>query len=128
TSFYKEEDTPNPITVYRTTKHQEEIQLQNHLTKYFILRTSWLYSEHGNNFMKTMIGLSKEKNQLSVVTDQIGTPTYATDLASVIMKLISNNTNQYGIYHYSNEGVASWYDFAKAIFVEIGFIIKLVHI
>jgi len=128
TSFYKEEDTPDPISVYGATKLQGEVQLQNHLTKYFILRTSWLYSEHGNNFMKTMIRLSKEKNQLSVVTDQIGTPTYATDLASVIMKLISNNTNQYGIYHYSNEGVASWYDFAKAIFEEIGSKIKLVPI
>ncbi|HLV38821.1 dTDP-4-dehydrorhamnose reductase [Xanthomarina sp.] len=128
TSFYKEEDAPDPISVYGATKLQGEVQLQNHLTKYFILRTSWLYSEHGNNFMKTMIRLSKEKNQLSVVTDQIGTPTYATDLASVIMKLISNNTNQYGIYHYSNEGVASWYDFAKAIFEEIGSKIKLVPI
>ncbi|MCX7546571.1 dTDP-4-dehydrorhamnose reductase [Xanthomarina sp. F1114] len=128
TGFYKEEDIPNPISVYGETKHLGEAQIQNHLSKYFILRTSWLYSEHGNNFMKTMIRLSSEKEQLSVVTDQIGTPTYATDLASVILQLIVTNNNQYGIYHYSNEGVASWYDFAKAIFEEIDSKIKLLPI
>lgn len=128
TSFYHEEDAPNPLSVYGETKRQGEVQIQNHLTKYFILRTSWLYSEHGNNFMKTMIRLSKEKDQLSVVSDQIGTPTYATDLASVILQIISTNNNQYGIYHYSNEGVASWYDFAKAIFEEIDSRIKLLPI
>ncbi|MEO8933669.1 MAG: dTDP-4-dehydrorhamnose reductase, partial [Xanthomarina sp.] len=127
-NFYSEEDATNPISVYGQTKLQGEIQIQNHLTKYYILRTSWLYSEHGNNFMKTMIKLSKEKDQLSVVVDQIGTPTYATDLASVILKLITTNNTQFGIYHYSNEGVASWYDFAKAIFEEIGSKIKLLPI
>jgi dTDP-4-dehydrorhamnose reductase len=127
-SIYNEEDVTNPISVYGETKLQGEIQIKKHLTKYFILRTSWLYSEHGNNFMKTMIKLSKERNQLSVVVDQIGTPTYATDLASIILQLISTNNNQYGIYHFSNEGVASWYDFAKAIFEEIGSEIKLVPI
>ena len=86
-----------------------------------IIRTSWLYSAFGNNFVKTMIRLGKEREQLKVVFDQIGTPTYAADLAKVIMTIISRfETDKQnfvpGIYHYSNEGVASWYDFAKAIF------------
>ena len=127
-SIYNENDVTDPLSVYGETKRNGEIQIQNHLTKYFILRTSWLYSEHGNNFMKTMIKLSQEKSQLSVVADQIGTPTYATDLASVILKLISLKNTQYGIYNYSNEGVASWCDFAKAIFEETGSKIKLVPI
>ena len=127
-SIYTEEDTVNPISVYGETKLQGEVQIQNHLTKYFILRTAWLYSEHGNNFMKTMMRLSKERDQLSVVVDQVGTPTYAKDLASIILHLIVTKNNQYGIYHYSNEGVASWYDFAKAIFEEIGADLKLLPI
>jgi len=117
--IYDEKAVTNPLSVYGETKLQGEIQIQKHLTNYFILRTSWLYSEHGNNFMKTMIKLSKERTQLNVVVDQIGTPTYATDLAAIILQFISTNHIQYGIYHYSNEGVASWYDFAKAIFEEI---------
>ena len=86
-----------------------------------IIRTSWLYSAFGNNFVKTMLRLGKERDQLKVVFDQIGTPTYAADLAKVIMSIINRlETDKQnfvpGIYHYSNEGVASWYDFAKAIF------------
>ncbi|MCX7551321.1 dTDP-4-dehydrorhamnose reductase [Xanthomarina sp. F2636L] len=128
TRIYNEEAITNPISVYGETKLQGEIQIQKHLSHYFILRTSWLYSEHGNNFMKTMIKLSKERTELNVVLDQIGTPTYATDLASIILHLISKKINQYGVYHYSNEGVASWYDFAKAIFEEIDSKIKLLPI
>jgi dTDP-4-dehydrorhamnose reductase len=75
-----------------------------------------LYSEYGNNFVKTMLRLSKERTELGVISDQIGSPTYAKDLARVILKIIETNTTKYGVYHYSNEGVASWYDFAKAIF------------
>ncbi|GGG36668.1 dTDP-4-dehydrorhamnose reductase [Bizionia arctica] len=127
-SIYNEEDQPNPKSVYGETKLNGEIEIQKHLSKHFILRTSWLYSEHGNNFMKTMIRLSKEKEELSVVVDQIGTPTYAKDLALIIWQIINSNNTQYGVYHYSNEGVASWYDFAKAIFEEINSDIKLLPI
>lgn len=115
---YTETDETNPTGVYGLTKLQGEHEIKQNLNKYFILRTAWLYSEYGNNFMKSMINLSKDRDHLGVVVDQIGTPTYAKDLAEVILKIISTNSKDYGIYHYSNEGVASWYDFAKAIFEE----------
>ncbi|WP_047549275.1 dTDP-4-dehydrorhamnose reductase [Psychroserpens sp. Hel_I_66] len=113
---YNETDSTNPKSVYGQTKLDGELKIKENLSNYFIIRTSWLYSEHGNNFMKTMLRLSKERDQLSIVSDQIGTPTYAKDLAIVILKIIETESTSYGCYHYSNEGVASWYDFAKAIF------------
>ncbi|WP_369449907.1 SDR family oxidoreductase [Algibacter lectus] len=96
--------------------YKGEKEILSNLDKYFIFRTSWLYSEYGNNFMKTMLRLAETRNKISIVSDQIGTPTYAKDLAEVILQVILERNNFYGIYHYSNEGVASWYDFAKAIF------------
>ncbi|OUS02398.1 dTDP-4-dehydrorhamnose reductase [Flavobacteriales bacterium 33_180_T64] len=117
-SAYNEEDTTNPTGIYGITKLKGEQAIINHLESYFIIRTAWLYSEHGNNFLKTMIRLSKDRTELSVVVDQIGTPTYATDLAATILKVINSKSQEFGVYHYSNEGVASWYDFAKAIFDE----------
>ena len=84
--------------------------------KHFIVRTSWLYSEFAQNFMKTMLRLAKERDTLGVVNDQTGTPTYAVDLAEALVQIMKSNSHNYGIYHYSNEGVASWYDFAKRIF------------
>lgn len=119
TNAYTEKDNPNPIGVYGLSKLNGEIAIKSLSHKYFIFRTSWLYSEYSKNFMKTMIGLSKTKEELKVVDDQIGTPTYARDLAEVILNTINNKNRNYGIYHYSNEGVASWYDFAHAIFDEI---------
>lgn len=113
---YTESDIPNPTSVYGQTKLKGEELIQNEMSNYFIIRTSWLYSEYSNNFMKTMLRLAKNLKELNVVSDQIGTPTYAIDLAEVIIKLIKNNFKAYGIYHYSNEGIASWYDFAKEIF------------
>lgn len=118
TTPYTELDATNPISVYGKTKLEGELAIQNILTNYFILRTSWLYSEHGNNFMKTMLKLGKERDELSVVNDQIGTPTYAGDLAKVIIDIIKASKKTYGLYHFSNEGALSWYDFAKAIFNE----------
>lgn len=111
-----ETDEANPINAYGVTKLEGEIVLSEYVDKYYILRTSWLYSEFGANFVKTMIRLGKEKDELNVISDQIGTPTYAIDLAKAIIGIIESDNNAYGIYHYSNEGVASWYDFAKAIF------------
>ena len=113
---YLETDIAQPISVYGATKLKGEQHIIKINPKYFILRTSWLYSEHGNNFMKTMLKLAKDRDVLNIIGDQIGTPTYATDLATVIINIITTNTTDYGLYHYSNEGVASWYDFAKAIF------------
>jgi len=125
---YNENDKTNPLSVYGLTKLKGEQAIKEQLNNYFIIRTSWLYSEYESNFMKTMIKLSKNKETLSIVEDQIGTPTYASDLAEVIINLIASNSNQHGIYHYSNEGLASWYDFAKAIFDERKSNIKLTPI
>lgn len=115
-SPYNEEDKTNPIGVYGTSKLLGEEAILNSCKEFYIVRTAWLYSEHGNNFMKTMLRLAKNKEELNIVADQIGTPTYAKDLAKCLLDIIVYNNNEYGIYHYSNEGVASWYDFTKAIF------------
>ena len=113
---YSEDINTNPLGVYGHTKLLGEKELIKRNPKHFIIRTSWLYSEFNQNFMKTMLRLSRDKEELNVVSDQIGTPTYARDLAEVILYIINQDGSTYGIYHYSNEGVASWYDFAKAIF------------
>lgn len=111
---YKEDHEKNPNGVYARTKSVgEDLVLYNNSGS-IIIRTSWLYSAFGNNFMKTMIRLAKEKGHLRVVADQVGTPTWTGDLAWVILTAISNNIAP-GIYHFSNEGICSWYDFAKAI-------------
>jgi len=124
---YTEDDQTNPIGVYGLTKLNGE-KSSSLTDQYFIIRTSWLYSEHGNNFLKTMLRLGREREELSVVCDQIGTPTYAGDLAEIILKIIQDNNSSYGVYQYSNEGVASWYDFAKAIFEESDIKIRVLPI
>jgi len=111
-----ETDAPNPINVYGFSKLKGEQAIADELDRYFIIRTSWLYSEKANNFCKTMLKLAQIKSELSVISDQVGTPTYAMDLARCIIHMIASGKPAYGLYHYSNEGVASWYDFAKAIF------------
>lgn len=113
---YVEEDLTNPLSVYGKTKLDGELIIRNNSSKYFIIRTSWLYSEHKKNFMKTMLELAKNKKELGIISDQIGTPTYALDLANTILNIVNYQNKEYGVYHFSNEGVASWYDFAKAIF------------
>ncbi|MDC0407635.1 dTDP-4-dehydrorhamnose reductase [Candidatus Thioglobus sp.] len=119
---YKETDKTNPINVYGKTKLTGEKALQEAMpTNAIIIRTSWLYSEYGNNFVDTMLMLGKERDKLNVVNDQIGSPTYATDLANAILKIIENKNYQTKspateIYHYSNKGKVSWYEFAKEIF------------
>jgi dTDP-4-dehydrorhamnose reductase len=111
-----EDDIAEPINIYGLTKLEGELSVSGSLQKYYTLRTSWLYSEYGNNFVKTMLKLGAERDELRIIADQVGTPTYAMDLADCILRIISSGKNAYGTYHYSNEGVASWYDFAKAIF------------
>lgn len=118
---YKEDDKVNPQNAYGRTKLQGELNAMKENPDTVLIRTSWLYSSFGNNFVKTMMRLVSERDSLKVVCDQIGTPTYAGDFAAVILEIIQrseNNAKMFvpGIYHYSNEGVASWYDFAKAIF------------
>src|SRR5690606_29573360 len=122
---YTEEDKPNPLSVYGASKLQGELEIQNTLKEHFIIRTSWLYSEHGHNFMKTMLRLAETRDEISVVSDQIGTPTYAGDLAKVVLNIIMAEKTAYGLYHYSNGGLVSWYGFAKAIFELSGKQVKL---
>jgi dTDP-4-dehydrorhamnose reductase len=117
---YIETDMPNPLGVYGASKWQGERYIQEVMQDYFILRTSWLYSEYGNNFMKTMLSLSETREEISVVSDQIGAPTYAGDLAEVLIKIVISSSTNYGIYHYSNLGAISWYDFAVEIFKQFG--------
>lgn len=113
---YSEEAQTRPTGVYGLTKRDGEVEIQKILPRHFIVRTSWVYSEFGQNFMKTMLRLAKERDELNVVNDQIGTPTYAVDLAHALMQIIVSGKTIYGIYNFSNEGIASWYDFAKEIF------------
>ena len=111
---YIETDTPCPESVYGSTKLAGEMGVLKFCKKSVVIRTAWLYSSFGSNFVKTMLRLGREKAQLGVVFDQIGTPTYARDLASAIMTIIEKGIIP-GVFHFSNEGVISWYDFAKAI-------------
>ena len=111
---YVETDTPCPNSVYGSTKLAGELNVQKLCERTMIIRTAWLYSTFGNNFVKTMMRLGKEKPELGVIFDQIGTPTYARDLAVAIMTAINKGIVP-GVYHFSNEGVISWYDFTKAI-------------
>lgn len=142
---YTERDIPNPQSIYGQTKLAGELEIQENLTKYFIIRTSWVYSEFGTNFMKTMLRLASERDSLSVVDDQIGSPTNAVDLADAVLQIIqfsaqnpepftqnlepstlnpepcalnltSSTLSLYGTYNFSNEGQCSWYEFAKKIF------------
>ena len=119
----RSEDMPtNPLGVYGRTKLSGEQAIAEVGAKAIIIRTAWLYSEFGNNFLKTMLRLTAEKESLNVVFDQVGTPTYAGDLALVIFSIIEGNlyAGNEGIYHFSNEGVCSWYDFANEIAIAAG--------
>jgi dTDP-4-dehydrorhamnose reductase len=111
-----EDDIAEPISIYGLTKLEGEQDVAAILPQHFIIRTSWLYSEFANNFVKTMLKLGAERDELKIIADQVGTPTYAIDLAGAILDIITSGSENYGIYHYSNEGVTSWYDFAKGIF------------
>lgn len=115
---YKEIDSPNPQSVYGKTKLDGELALQKiNPRNSIIIRTSWVYSSFGTNFVKTMLRLGKECEVLNVIEDQVGTPTYAADLAKTILDILEKIENEkVEVFHYSNEGICSWYDFSKAIF------------
>ncbi len=117
---YLETDSPNPLGVYGASKWLGERKIQKNMNEYFIIRTSWLYSEYGNNFIKTMLKFSETREEISIVSDQIGSPTYAGDLAEAIIKIVLSSSTIYGVYHYSNSGAISWYDFAVEIFKNFG--------
>ena len=123
-SPYQEIDEVNPIGIYGKTKRRGELAVINSDIDGIVIRTSWLYSAYGNNFVKTMLKLGNERDELGVIFDQVGTPTNASDLAKICLKILSdessaNISTKGKIYHYSNEGVTSWYDFARAI-MELG--------
>ncbi|WP_044747467.1 dTDP-4-dehydrorhamnose reductase [Bacillus alveayuensis] len=120
---YNEFAPTNPLSVYGKSKLAGEQFVRDLHSKFFIVRTSWVYGKHGNNFVKTMLKLAQERDELMVVHDQVGCPTYTVDLSNCILELIQ--TEKYGIYHVSNSGHCSWYEFAKAIFEEAGIEVKV---
>lgn len=115
---YKEEDSKAPVTVYGVTKLQGEEQIQANTDQYYIFRTAWLYG-NGNNFVRTMLKLGETKDEISVVADQHGSPTYAEDLANMIAEAMEKKI-PYGVYHTTNQGYTTWYEFTKAIFEQAG--------
>ena len=116
--FWKPDDVCDPQSVYGRTKYEGELAVKEVLEKYFIVRIAWAFGVNGKNFIKTMLNLSKNHKRITVVNDQFGSPTYTFDLAKLLADMIV--TDKYGIYHATNEGVCSWYDFACAIFEEAG--------
>ena len=114
---YSEDDAKEPVTAYGITKLHGEEKIQENCDNYYIFRTAWLYGKGGNNFVKTMTKLGQERDELNVVSDQHGSPTYAVDLANIIKQSI-NKKIPYGIYHATNKGYTTWYDFTKEIFKE----------
>lgn len=116
---YNEDDSKEPVTAYGITKLHGEEKIQANCEKYYIFRTAWLYGHGGNNFVKTMTKLGTERDELSVVCDQHGSPTYAVDLASIIKQAIDKKI-PYGIYHATNNGFTTWYEFTKEIFAQQG--------
>ena len=130
TKPYLETDVTAPLGVYGQTKLDGEKEVQAHCEKHIIIRTSWVYSQFGNNFMKTMLRLAQDRTELNVVADQTGTPTHAVDLADVILRIIASiiqhpSSNIFGIYNFSNEGECSWYEFAQEIFKQNKVSIKI---
>lgn len=123
TTPYNEFAPTNPLSIYGKSKLAGEQFVRDLHSKFFIVRTSWVYGKHGNNFVKTMLKLAQERDELMVVHDQVGCPTYTVDLANCILELIQ--TEKYGVYHVSNSGHCSWYEFAKAIFEEAGIEVKV---
>jgi len=113
---YLEGDSTHPLNYYGASKLNGEQIIQQALSKYVIIRTSWLFSEFGNNFVKTMVRLGQEKKDLSIVADQYGSPTYAIDLAHILLTFIASSSTSYGLYHFSNHGATTWYNFAAEIF------------
>ena len=120
---WKPEDTKAPLNVYGQTKYEGELAVQKYLDQYFIIRISWVFGLNGKNFIKTMLNLGKTRDELTVVNDQIGSPTYTKDLAVLAADMIE--THQYGVYHATNEGICSWYEFACQIFKEAHMNVKV---
>ncbi len=113
---YKENDPANPINIYGKSKLSGEKQIRENYDKYFIIRISWLFGKNGKNFVNTMLRLFREKSIVKVVSDQKGSPTYTKCVAVLILNIIKNTSERYGVYHFTNEGITTWYDFAQYIY------------
>lgn len=122
-NFWKEDDPKKPLNVYGRTKYEGELNVQELIEKYFILRISWVFGVNGNNFIKTMLRVGPQCGEVGVVADQIGSPTYTYDLAKLVIDMIQ--TDKYGTYHVTNEGICSWYEFACEIFKQAGLDVKV---
>lgn len=122
-NFWKEDDPKKPLNVYGQTKYEGELNVQELIEKYFILRISWVFGVNGNNFIKTMLRVGPQCGEVGVVADQIGSPTYTYDLAKLVIDMIQ--TDKYGTYHVTNEGICSWYEFACEIFKQAGLDVKV---
>jgi dTDP-4-dehydrorhamnose reductase len=122
-NFWKPEDVCKPLNVYGESKYLGELAVESSLDKYFIVRIAWVFGENGSNFVRTMLRLAGEKSELNVVNDQVGSPTYTSDVAVLLVEMIE--TDRYGIYHVTNEGLCTWYEFALEIFKEAGIEIQV---
>ncbi len=120
---WEPDDKQTPLNVYGQTKYEGELAVLNNLEKYFIVRIAWVFGVNGKNFIKTMLNLAKTRNEISVVNDQFGSPTYTYDLAKLLVDMVL--TDKYGIYHATNEGIISWYEFACEIFKQAGIEMKV---
>jgi len=123
---FKINDTPNPVNYYGKTKYEGELEVQRLLDNYYIVRISWMFGKNGNNFIKTMLKLAKTNKEITVVSDQIGSPTYTCDLAKLLLEMIK--TDKYGIYHATNEGYCTRYELAKEIFKQANLKVNLKEI
>ena len=120
---WEPDDERTPLNVYGQTKYEGELAVQNTLEKYFIVRIAWVFGVNGKNFIKTMLNLGKTRDSLTVVDDQFGSPTYTFDLARLLVDMVE--TDKYGIYHATNEGICTWYEFACEIFKQAGMNVKV---
>lgn len=123
---WEPDDERNPLNAYGISKYEGEVAVQDNLSKYFIVRIAWVFGVNGKNFIKTMLNLGKTHDTITVVNDQIGSPTYTYDLAVLLVQMIQSD--KYGIYHATNEGLCSWYEFAKEIFKQAGMEINLIPV
>ena len=122
-NFWKEDDERQPLNVYGQMKYEGELAVQELVQKYFILRISWVFGVNDSNFIKTMLRLGKERGAVGVVSDQMGSPTYTYDLAKLVLDMFQ--TDKYGVYHVTNDGICSWYEFACEIFKQAGMDVKV---
>ena len=120
---WEPDDKRSPLNVYGVTKYEGELSIEENLEKYFIVRIAWVFGVNGKNFIKTMLNLGKTHNEISVVDDQVGSPTYTLDLAVLLVDMIE--TDKYGRYHATNEGLCTWYEFAEEIFRQAGMSVKV---